>query len=46
MAVLVALKALTRWQRAAVVLRYWEDRDVEQTALLLGMTFEHGQITR
>ena len=35
--VLAALKTLPPRQRAAVVLRYWEDRDIEETAALLGV---------
>jgi RNA polymerase sigma-70 factor (sigma-E family) len=33
-----ALRALPPRQRAAVVLRYWEDRSVEDTAAVLGVT--------
>ena len=33
---LAALARLTRGQRAVLVLRYWEDLDVAQTAALLG----------
>jgi RNA polymerase sigma-70 factor (sigma-E family) len=33
---LAALARLTRGQRAVLVLRYWEDLDVAQTAVLLG----------
>lgn len=36
--VLAALKTLPPRQRAAVVLRYWEDRDIEETAALLGVS--------
>jgi RNA polymerase sigma-70 factor (sigma-E family) len=36
--VLSALRGLPPRQRAAVVLRYWEDRSVEETAALLGVT--------
>ncbi|GLZ81003.1 RNA polymerase sigma24 factor [Actinorhabdospora filicis] len=35
-AVLSALASLSRRQRAVVVLRYWEDRSIEQTAEILG----------
>ena len=37
LAVLAALRGLPPRQRAAVVLRYWEDRSVEETAGLLGV---------
>ncbi|MDG4802541.1 SigE family RNA polymerase sigma factor [Micromonospora sp. WMMD980] len=36
--VLGVLRALPPRQRAAVVLRYWEDRSTEETAELLGVT--------
>lgn len=36
--VLSALRGLPPRQRAAVVLRYWEDRSVDETAALLGVT--------
>jgi RNA polymerase sigma-70 factor (sigma-E family) len=36
--VLAALRALPPRQRAAVVLRYWEDRSVEESAALLGVS--------
>jgi RNA polymerase sigma-70 factor (sigma-E family) len=36
--VLAALKQLPARQRAVVVLRYWEDRSVEETAEALGVT--------
>ncbi|SCL15211.1 RNA polymerase sigma-70 factor, sigma-E family [Micromonospora rhizosphaerae] len=36
--VLGALRALPPRQRAAVVLRYWEDRSTEETAEVLGVT--------
>jgi len=35
---LQALAALAPGQRAALVLRYWEDLSVEETAALLGCT--------
>jgi RNA polymerase sigma-70 factor (sigma-E family) len=37
MSVLAALRGLPPKQRAAVVLRYWEDRSVEETAAMLGV---------
>jgi RNA polymerase sigma factor (sigma-70 family) len=37
LAVLAALRGLPPKQRAAVVLRYWEDRSVEETAAVLGV---------
>ena len=36
--VLSALRGLPPRQRAAVVLRYWEDRTIEETARLLGVS--------
>jgi RNA polymerase sigma-70 factor (sigma-E family) len=36
--ILGAINALAPRQRAVVVLRYWEDRSVEETAALLGCT--------
>lgn len=38
MTILDALRALPPRQRAAVVLRYWEDRGIEETAALLGVS--------
>ena len=38
MAVLEALAMLPPKARAVVVLRYWEDQSIEQTAALLGCT--------
>jgi RNA polymerase sigma-70 factor (sigma-E family) len=38
MTVLAALRALPPRQRAAVVLRYWEDRSTEETAQALGVS--------
>jgi len=36
--ILSALRGLPPRQRATVVLRYWEDRSVEETAELLGVS--------
>ena len=37
-AVIAALQAVPAGQRAVLVLRYWEDRSIEETARLLGTT--------